>query len=101
MPSPRSKIAVARDWKQRRMTCKNRAHGRCQGAGCGARIGDHGFADHIICRAEGGTDDLSNLQWLCESCHDKKTKAEIARGNRRRADRGRFTTQGSHPGILA
>ncbi len=25
---------------------------------------------HIIPKSEGGSDDASNLQWLCEGCHD-------------------------------
>lgn len=29
--------------------------------------------DHIIERAEGGTDDLENLQPLCNTCHKGKT----------------------------
>lgn len=29
--------------------------------------------DHIREKAEGGTDDPSNLQSICESCHKKKT----------------------------
>lgn len=29
--------------------------------------------DHIVPRADGGTDDESNLQALCERCHTRKT----------------------------
>lgn len=29
--------------------------------------------DHITPKANGGTDDLSNLQALCSSCHKEKT----------------------------
>ena len=29
--------------------------------------------DHIVARKQGGTDDHSNLQTLCASCHSRKT----------------------------
>ena len=37
--------------------------------------------DHIIPKAEGGTDDPENLQGICTPCHDTKSKAERARAN--------------------
>lgn len=39
--------------------------------------------DHRIPLAEGGADDETNEQSLCEDCHAIKTKAESARGVRR------------------
>lgn len=41
--------------------------------------------DHIHNRAEGGQDELDNLQTLCTSCHNPKTQAEAARGLQRRS----------------
>ena len=32
--------------------------------------------DHIIRKADGGTDDLENLQGLCRECHSNKTARE-------------------------
>lgn len=32
--------------------------------------------DHIIPIAQGGTDDIDNLQGLCRGCHAKKTKKD-------------------------
>lgn len=32
--------------------------------------------DHIVAKSRGGTDDWDNLQSLCRSCHDRKTKLE-------------------------
>lgn len=78
------------------MLVMTRAGGRCEEPGCDLKVGDRGFCDHIIPHAEGGSDELDNLQWLCVSHHDAKTKREIARGNKRKAERGRYT-QGSHP----
>ncbi|AKI27425.1 hypothetical protein [Moraxella phage Mcat9] len=37
-------------------------------------------ADHIINRAQGGSDDLSNLQTLCKPCHKIKTQKESQAG---------------------
>jgi 5-methylcytosine-specific restriction protein A len=41
--------------------------------------------DHIKPLAEGGTDDDDNVQGLCESCHDAKSKTESIRGRQRNA----------------
>ena len=35
--------------------------------------------DHIKPKSEGGTDDLSNLQCLCEACHKAKSLREAAK----------------------
>lgn len=40
--------------------------------------------DHIISRRRGGTDDESNLQALCHSCHSRKTNREDGGGWRNR-----------------
>ncbi|WP_143557744.1 HNH endonuclease, partial [Snodgrassella communis] len=46
---------------------------------CG-HIGVEGMeVDHIVNIAAGGTDELSNLQTLCRSCHQLKTRRESAR----------------------
>ena len=39
--------------------------------------------DHITPLAEGGRDDESNVQALCQACSDLKTAKESARGKRR------------------
>jgi 5-methylcytosine-specific restriction enzyme A len=40
--------------------------------------------DHRIPLAEGGRDDETNVQGLCQACSDLKTAEESARGVRRR-----------------
>ena len=32
--------------------------------------------DHIVPKSRGGTDDMSNLQAICEECHKEKTTVE-------------------------
>lgn len=39
--------------------------------------------DHIIPLAEGGPDDETNEQGLCDDCHDAKSAAEATRGRSR------------------
>jgi 5-methylcytosine-specific restriction protein A len=39
--------------------------------------------DHVVCLAEGGADDPSNTQPLCEEHHAEKSKAEALRGMKR------------------
>jgi 5-methylcytosine-specific restriction protein A len=66
------------------------AHPEC--ARCGAPATD---VDHFTPRAEGGTDDPSNAQALCQPCHQAKTRTEIERG---RARRSRRRPVEAHPG---
>lgn len=48
-----------------------------QCAGCGLTWRSHiDHIDHRIPREQGGSNDESNLQPLCRSCHDAKTAAE-------------------------
>lgn len=52
-----------------RHIAKERFDGKC--ANCGSR--SHVEADHIVAIRNGGKDILSNMQLLCQLCHDKKT----------------------------
>lgn len=39
-----------------------------------------GVCDHIVPLSEGGTDDDSNLQTICQACDKEKTSLEALRG---------------------
>lgn len=43
---------------------------------------NHGVCDHIVPKAEGGTDAHENLQTLCQACSAAKTALESARARR-------------------
>lgn len=56
---------------------------------CVDPFGVHGDAlvlatdvDHIVSRAQGGTDAMDNLQPLCRSCHSRKTAMSDGRWGR-------------------
>jgi 5-methylcytosine-specific restriction protein A len=51
--------------------CKRRADGV---------LGMYGAIDHKVPKVEGGTDDDSNLEVICNPCHAVKTEAERKRG---------------------
>ena len=35
--------------------------------------------DHILCKKDGGTDEITNLQALCPNCHRSKTNADVSK----------------------
>lgn len=39
--------------------------------------------DHIVNKAQGGTDDMDNLQSLCQTCHQRKSQRESKQGMQR------------------
>lgn len=67
-----------RPWQRKRQNIFERDGYVCQS--CGRVVTLHGtftgICDHITPKAEGGTDDDSNLQTLCRMCSDEKTHAE-------------------------
>ncbi len=78
---------------RRRLTAQEMAQvfaacdGHCKGT-CGRKLGprDKWDADHIIALENGGTNDLSNFQVLCEWCHKPKTADDHAKaGHARRS----------------
>lgn len=73
------------DWDRRRARILRRDGYRCQCKECkdGGFITPATDVDHIIPRADGGSDDDDNLQALGHECHRRKTANENAA--RRRA----------------
>lgn len=68
-------------WQQAVKRIRERDHDLCQACirrGSG-HIGRYGAVDHIVPKAEGGSDDDANLQVLCDPCHTDKTAAESRR----------------------
>lgn len=79
-------------WKDRRGSASSRGYGAawrkiravalrrdlhlCQPCLKQGRTTPATAVDHIINKAAGGTDELSNLQSICEACHAEKTAAE-------------------------
>ena len=76
-------------WRKLREVVLARDEGFC--VECRARglfvAGNH--VDHIKPKAEGGGDELTNLQLLCADCHTDKSQAEGARAQGRRGKRKR------------
>lgn len=68
--------------KRRVLTTRERAKlfldgdGRCAVCRRILKSGDKWTADHIIARENGGTEDDSNFQVLCEWCDKPKTKTD-------------------------
>lgn len=54
-------------------------HPLCVGCECKGYVRPAAVVDHVIPLWEGGADDESNYQSLCNPCHDEKTAAEATR----------------------
>jgi 5-methylcytosine-specific restriction endonuclease McrA len=69
----------SKDWRVLRAQVLTRDHYQCTAPDCKAKAS---VVDHITSRRNGGTDTMSNLRSLCQSC-DSSIK-ELASGQRRK-----------------
>ena len=63
-------------WQQLRKRILARDKGLCQQCLKAGKYRPARDVDHIVHKANGGTDDVSNLQSLCSACHKAKTATE-------------------------
>lgn len=66
-------------WDATRIRILKRDRYTCQIGKRKGKIHTGNVVDHIVPKAEGGTDDDSNLQTVCDPCHREKTQAEANR----------------------
>lgn len=69
----------AGSWLQRQREELFRAEPWCRACKEHGRLTMATIRDHITPLGEGGTDEPSNVQPICEACHDAKTKVEALR----------------------
>ena len=71
------------EWEVTRKRILRRDKGLCQVCLKGSRYRPARAVDHIIPKAEGGSDEDENLQAICKTCHDAKTTEEAKRARQR------------------
>lgn len=67
------------EWQRLRMQILRRDAGLCQPCLRRGQTTSGHAVDHMVNKAQGGTDNPENLQTICRPCHKAKTAAE-ARG---------------------
>lgn len=65
-------------WDRARVRILARDGGLCQPCLADGKVHSGTEVDHIVPKANGGTDDDANLQTICRSRHQAKTAAEAA-----------------------
>ncbi len=75
-PSAAARGYCSRGWKLARAERLLLDHYQCQACGVVIAGGRGLHVDHVVPKAEGGTDLVANLQTLCRPCHSRKTVAE-------------------------
>lgn len=66
-------------WDKARQATLKRDRHLCQVCEAAGRVTVATEVDHITPKAEGGTDDMSNLAAICSNCHKAKTARENGR----------------------
>jgi 5-methylcytosine-specific restriction endonuclease McrA len=67
------------EWEHLRAQVLKRDGYQCQACRRAGRLTAATHVDHVVEKADGGTDDPANLQSLCRPCHDAKSAAERSR----------------------
>lgn len=67
-------------WVKKREAILRRDNGLCQPCLEAHRVTSGNDVDHKVPKAEGGSDDDSNLQTICDDCHKTKRAREAMRG---------------------
>ena len=83
----RHAAGYGRAWERIRAVALRRDQGLCQPCRRAGRPTPATEVDHVTPKAEGGTDELGNLQSICRECHADKTAREAARAQGRRPRR--------------
>ncbi len=66
-------------WAQLRERVLARDCGLCQPCLRAGRVTAAREVDHVLSKAQGGDDDMGNLQSICVECHQRKTSEETGR----------------------
>src|SRR5690349_4431915 len=69
-------------WEKLRLVVLERDQRLCQPCLKQDRVSPAHAVDHIKPKAQGGTDDLDNLQSICRTCHQDKTLNDQGRQSR-------------------
>jgi 5-methylcytosine-specific restriction protein A len=81
-------------WQKLRADILRRDENMCQVCADSGRVSVATEVDHIIPKVEGGTDDPSNLQAICHTCHEGKTMMERRGGSISETRRFRRSSDG-------
>lgn len=89
---------TGRPWRRLRLQILERDGYRCQPCKRRGYVTEATEVDHVIALAQGGTDELSNLQAICVPCHEVKSVRDAhPEAAIRGCDRSGLPTDPSHP----